>query len=65
MEGKLSAALQFLDSENSGSILGLSEKVINDLKSKHPTAELVADNSLLFGPIEQVKPWFFTSIDEQ
>ena len=65
MEGKLSAALKFLDSANSGGILGLSEKVINDLKSKHPPAEPVADNCLLFGPIEQVKPWFFASIDEQ
>ena len=52
MEGKLSAALKFLDPESSGGVLELSEEVINSLKAKHPTAEPIADGCLLFGPIE-------------
>ena len=65
MQGKISAALKFLDTESSTGVLALSDDVIQDLKQKHPTAAPIADNCLLYGPIDSIPKCFFDSIDEQ
>ena len=65
MDGKLSAALKFLDTESSSGVLKLSDSVMKDLQSKHPSPVGVADNGLLFGPIDGVPKCFFDEIDEQ
>ena len=46
MEGKVSAALKFLESESSG-VLTCSDEVLKDLKSKHPDEASIQENSLL------------------
>ena len=66
MEGKFSAALKFLDAESSSGVLKLTDKVIEELKIKHPNSAPIRDNSLLFGPIELIlKMFFFYFVDEQ
>ena len=65
MEGKISAALKFLDSESSGGVLPISNNVLEDLKSKHPKPEPILEESLLFGPHKYISPHSYISIDEQ
>ena len=63
MEGKVSAAIKFLDRESSG-VLQCSESVLKELKEKHPDESSVKDNSLLYGPLKIIPECFFDSIDE-
>ena len=65
MEGKISAAIKFLDKENSAGVLALSDSVIKELKSKHPQSAPIADDSLLYGPIDFVPKCFFDSINKE
>ena len=65
IQGKLSAALKFLDKESNGGVLNLSKEVLNDLHEKHPPAEPIMENSLLYGPIRDIPPSIFEMIDEQ
>ena len=65
MEGKISAALKFLDNESSCGVLQYSETVVAELKEKHPKLEPATKESLLHGPIDQILPYLFNSIDEQ
>ena len=51
MEGKITAALKFLDTNNSSGILTLTPDIIAYLEQKHPDAEAIADNTLLNGHI--------------
>ena len=46
-------------------MLKLSDSVIKDLKLKHPRPATVADNSSLFGPINEESKCYFDSIDKQ
>ena len=64
MEGKISAALKFLDKESSSGVLTLSNDVTQELNEKHPKAAPVSDNSLLYGPIDYIPKCIFDSIDE-
>ena len=34
------------------------------LEQKHPEAEPIADNALLYGPIEHIPSYFFDNINE-
>jgi len=65
MEGKVSAAMKFLDKEHSAGVLELDEKVINDLKEKHPQSEPPSEQGLLEGPVRTVPHYYFEPIDEQ
>ena len=65
MEGKLSAALKFLDKESSSGVLILSDVVKNELLKKHPDSAPITENALLFGPIDFIPSYIFNSIDEQ
>ena len=65
LQGKLTAALKFLDKETNAGVLSLSEDVLNDLREKHPLSEPIAEGALLNGPIRNVPPGIFNMIDEQ
>ena len=64
MEGKVPAALKFLDSASSG-VLTCSDEVLKELKSKHQDEASIQENSLLNGPILSIPDCFFDSINEQ
>ena len=65
MEGKISAAIKFLDKESSSGVSELSDSVIKELQTKHPPPAPIADSSLLYGPIDFVPKCFFDSINEE
>ena len=65
MEGKISAALKFLDAESSSGVLDLSNNVLEELKAKHPNAESVSEDCLLRGPLVNIPKYLYDSIDEQ
>ena len=53
-QGKLSAAIKLLDSESSTGLLNLTPEVLEGLKEKHPEEADIADESLLYGPINYI-----------
>ena len=64
MEGKISAALKFLEMETSKGILSLTDDILEELKGKHPHAATIQEDSLLYGPIDYISPNILDSIDE-
>ena len=64
MQGKISAALKFLDNESTSGVLSLTPDILAELEKKHPEAEPIADNALLYGPIEHIPSYFFDNINE-
>ena len=64
-QGKLSAAIKLLDSESSTGLLNLTPEVLEGLKEKHPEEADIADESLLYGPIDYIPPGVFDLIDEK
>ena len=58
-QGKLSAAIKLLDSESSTGLLNLTPEVLEGLKGKHPEAADIADESLLYRPIDYIPPGVF------
>ncbi|EDO46763.1 predicted protein [Nematostella vectensis] len=64
-QGKLSAAIEMLDRENSSGLLKLSDDVLTQLKEKHPSLAEIGEESLLHGPTGLVPPVIFDLIDEQ
>ena len=64
-QGKLSAAIKLLDSESSTGLLNLTPEVLEGLKGKHPEAADIADESLLYRPIDYIPPGAFDLIDEK
>ena len=65
MEGKVSAAMKFLDNEHSAGVLELNLETINTLKEKHPQSEPLSEQGMLKGPIRSVPDYFFEPINEQ
>ena len=65
MEGKLNAALKFLDEDGGKGVLRLSESVIKELKEKHPDPARISKEALLNGPIDYIPKCRFDAIDEQ
>ena len=63
-QGKLSAAIKLLDSESSTGLLNLTLEVLEGLKEKHPKAAHIADESLLYGPIDYISPGVFFDLIE-
>ena len=45
MEGKISAALKFLETETSKGILSLTDDILEELKRKHPHAATIQEDS--------------------
>ena len=65
LQGKLSAAIKFLDKESSSGLLDLSPEILEGLIEKHPPASEIGDECLLNGPVDQVPPSIFDHIDEK
>ena len=63
MEGKITAALKFLDTDSSSGILTLTPDIIADLEQKHPDEEAIADNT--FGPLDHIPIYVFDCINEE
>ena len=64
MQGKINAALRFLSDESYGGVLPLSEEVLQSLRDKHPSQAEMKPNSLLYGPIADLRN-VPIAIDEQ
>ena len=64
-QGKLSAAMKLLDSESSTGLLNLTLEFLEGLKEKHPEAADIADESLLYGPIDYISPGVFDLIEDK
>ena len=54
-----------MDSETSTGLLNLTPDVLEGLKEKHPAAADIADDSLLYGPTDNISPGVFYLIDEK
>ena len=64
-QGNLSAASKLLDSESLTGLLNLTPEALERLKEKHPEEADIADESLLYGPIDYIPPGVFELIDEK
>ena len=64
-QGKLSAAIKLLDSESSTGLRNLTPEVLERLKEKHPEASDIADESVLYGPIDYIPIGVLYLIDEK
>ena len=64
-QGKLSAAIKLLDSESLTGLLNLTLELLEGLKEKHPEAADIADESLLYGPIDYISPGVFDLIEDK
>ena len=60
----LKFALKFLDNESTSEVLSLIPDILAELEQKHPETEPIADNGLLYGPIEHIPSFFFDNINE-
>ena len=66
LQGKVSAALKFLDESSQNGILSSSPEVIDLLKEKHPPAEPIQHGTLIQGPLRcNVDLIHFAAIDEE
>ena len=65
LEGKVGPALKFLDEQAENAVLKPTEEVIRKLQSLHPSPVYISEETLYAGPIEEVNPAIFYSIDEQ
>lgn len=65
LQGKLTAAIKLLDSESSSGVLNVTPEVLEGLKEKHSEAADIADESLLYGPTNDIPPSVFDLIDEE
>ena len=64
-EGKIGAALKFLDENADDAVLQVTPSVLEKLKRLHPQAAEIQPHTLIEGPINQVSPTLFESITEQ
>ena len=64
LQGKINAALRYLNENGNVGVLNLSPEVLLELKEKHPPPSKIQPYSLLFGPIDLVPNSVFDSIDE-
>ena len=52
MEGQINSALRYLNENDGGGVLPLTDDVLQQLREKHPEAQEAKLGSLLFGPVE-------------
>ena len=62
-EGKVAAALRWLDTQCTRGSLVPDEEVINSLREKHPPPRPSKESDLLKGPLNKVEPVIFEQID--
>ena len=63
-EGRVGAALKFLEDNADNAVLPPTAEVIQKLQSLHPPAEDISSNSLFEGPTQPVSKALFLTIDE-
>ena len=63
LEGKVSSAMRWLDTQCSKGSLNIDEEVIDNLKKKHPSAQPCSSSDLLKGPHHKVEEVLFDQID--
>ena len=63
-EGKTRAALKILSKDYENGVVEIDDNVLAELKSKHPPAAEVKQDSLLFGPVSELSHCCFHEIDE-
>ena len=64
-EGKVGAAMKFLDENANNTVLQPTPQVIEKLKSLHPEPSEIFPNTLMEGPLEEVSTAHFNQITEQ
>ena len=65
LQGKVNAALRYLDENGNSGVLSLTQEVLQELREKHPKPAKVQPHTLLMGPIDEVSPALFDQIDEE
>ena len=63
-QGKTEAALKMLSKDYKNGVLKIDDDIFTELKSEHPTAAEVKQESLLFRPINELSHCYFDEIDE-
>ena len=63
-EGKTQAALKILSKNYENGVLKIDDDILTDLKSMHPPPADVKQDSLLFGPINELPHCYFQVIDK-
>ena len=63
LQGKVSAALRWLDTQCSSSSLEIDEHILTKLKEKHPSAQQCYEKDLLNGPHNKIEAVIFDEID--
>ena len=64
-EGKVSAAMKFLDENAQNSVLPPTDEVISKLQRLHPPPAEVTASALIKGPLQSIDPAHYFDIDEQ
>ena len=64
-EGKVGAALKFLEEHADNTVLPPTEEVIAKLQTLHPASEKISPHTLIQGPTQPPNKAYFLSIDEQ
>ena len=63
-EGKVHAALNMLSKDYENGVLKIDDNILKELKTKHPPPAKIKEDSLLFGPINEMSQHYFDEIDE-
>ena len=65
LEGKVGAALKYLEEQSENAVLKPTEEIIAKLKQLHPDSTEIQPNSLIQGPLkDDISPAYFNNIDE-
>ena len=63
-QGKVGAALKFLEEQSENAVLPPTGDIVKKLEALHPAACKIHPETLIEGPISEVNPATFYSIDE-
>ena len=61
-KGKTQVALKMLSEDYKNGVLKIDDDILTELKSKHPPAAEVNQDSLLFGPINELSHYYFMKL---
>ena len=63
MKGQINSALRYLNEDDSGAVLSLTDDVVKQLREKHPDAQRAKLGSLLFGPVKDIPDSVYQGIN--
>ena len=63
LQGKVSSALRWLDTQCSSGSLNMNEEVLENLREKHPPAQLCTGSDLLRGPLNKIEAVLYDQIE--